>query len=459
MSATIIIFGIVLAYMAVNVIIGIQGRKHAGTMDDFLTAGRSSSLLMVTASAAGGHIGSGLVIGTAQNAVTMGMAGGWYAIGCGLSFVFFAILMTKFIHRHNFVTFSDYYKQRYSGKFIVILNSGVGPLALAGSIGAQVMAGKAIFEAFGMNGTVGVIFMAIVVFVYTMFAGLWGSYTTAKFQMGIIVAGLVFAIIYMGTQGGFGEVQAFYPPSSFQLFNIKPETWVMFVAPTILNTLLDQTCIQRANSAKTEKIAFWGHIFGSIPCFLLAFIMVFLGMWAGSLYPEATTGSALIVLMLNRFPTLVCALMIAAILAAIMSTCSAFYVACDALVVHDLYQGFINPNASEKQLKNLNLVLNVAITAVAILAALNFTSIIDLLSSTYTIMISGTMVALFGGLLWKRGTTKGAASAAIIGLATALLGMFNLVQLPFSSIFPLLPSGIAYIVVSLMTQPTEPKAA
>ena len=443
-------------FMAVNVIIGLRGRSHAKTTSDFLTASGQSGFWFIVSSAVGASIGAGVVIGTAQYAVSLGVAGAWYAIACGLACVVHAFCMTRFIYRNKLVSFSDYFKRRYSGNFIVLLYSGIGPFACAASMGGQLVASKAIFEAFGINPTVGLIITAAVLLVYTMFAGLWGSYATAVFQVAVIIIGVIVVGISMVMQGGIQAIHEYYPPEKFDLFNITPEMWMMFVGPMVLSVLVDQTSVQRAASAKTENTAFWGHLLSCVPLFLFGILMVYIGMWGGALHPEAG-GNAFIVLMMENMPPLVCALMICAILAAIMSTASGALVAVDALVVHDLYCGFINKNASEKQQKTLNLVVNVVVSIAAVICAIAFENVIDLLSAGYTIMLSGTLIPLVGGIIWKRGTTKGAAASAAIGMITALVTLTGLVTVPFSSVFPVVPGIIAYVVVSLCTKhsPTE----
>lgn len=169
-------------FMAINVIIGLRGRKHASTTKDFLTASGQSGIWFIIASAVGASIGSGVVIGTTQYAVKLGVAGAWYAIACGLACVVHAFVMTRFIYRNKLVSFSDYFKRRYDSNFIVLLYSGIGPFACAASMGGQLVAAKAIFQAFGINPTIGLVITAAVMLVYTMFAGLWGSYATAVFQ-------------------------------------------------------------------------------------------------------------------------------------------------------------------------------------------------------------------------------------------------------------------------------------
>lgn len=58
-----------IVFMAINVIIGLRGRKHASTTKDFLTASGQSGIWFIIASAVGASIGSGVVIGTTQYAV------------------------------------------------------------------------------------------------------------------------------------------------------------------------------------------------------------------------------------------------------------------------------------------------------------------------------------------------------------------------------------------------------
>lgn len=153
-------------FMAINVIIGLRGRKHASTTKDFLTASGQSGIWFIIASAVGASIGSGVVIGTTQYAVKLGVAGAWYAIACGLACVVHAFVMTRFIYRNKLVSFSDYFKRRYDSNFIVLLYSGIGPFACAASMGGQLVAAKAIFQAFGIDPTIGLVITAAVMLVY-----------------------------------------------------------------------------------------------------------------------------------------------------------------------------------------------------------------------------------------------------------------------------------------------------
>ena len=292
MKLSLIILSFVL-FMAVNVIIGLRGRAHASTTRDFLTASGQSGIWFIIGSAVGASIGSGVVIGTTQYAVRLGVAGAWYAIACGLAGVVYALVMSRFVYRNKLVSLSDYFKRRYSGNFIVLLYSGIGPFACAAAMGAQLVASKAIFQAFGMDPILGLVITAAVMLVYTMFAGLWGSYATSVFQVIVIIIGALLVFASMIFRGGFQTIRGYYQPEMFSLFNLTPDLWVMFVGPMLLSVLVDQTSVQRVCSARTEKIAFWGHFLSSIPLILFGMLMVYVGMWPArnSPRPEAAPSS------------------------------------------------------------------------------------------------------------------------------------------------------------------------
>ena len=60
-----------------------------------------------------------------------------------------------------------------------------------------------------------------------------------------------------------------------------------------------------------------------------------------------------------------------------------------------------------------------------------------------------------GGIFWKKATKAGALTASAVGVFFVVLYKFCGVQLPFSSVFPILPSLVAFVIVSLCTQPKD----
>ncbi|MEG1575754.1 MAG: sodium:solute symporter family protein, partial [Clostridium sp.] len=89
--------------------------------------------------------------------------------------------------------------------------------------------------------------------------------------------------------------------------------------------------------------------------------------------------------------------------------------------------------------------------------ALSASTILGLLNSVYSFLAASCFVPFVGGVLWKRGTAMGAVAASVAGIATVLISwipgmVFPLSNIIPSSIFPIIPSAIAYIIVSLCTK-------
>lgn len=439
-------------YLAVMLVIGVYGKKYAGNFSDYLTAAKQSTVIMIIGTGIGAHIGSGFVIGGAESAANNGFGGIWYGVGCGLSYLIFAATVAGLINRKGYVTLSDYFGERYKDKSTQLIYSISTTFAYLGILAAQIMAGKALFEGFGISGTVGAIVTTVVVLIYASMSGLWGAYMTSVIQTMIIIFGIVAAAVFILIKGGWGVITANLEPNMFKFVPFDGSTWIMLFLPVALANFTDQGNFQRAASAKTDRVAVTGHIIAGLMMVPLAFMPVIIGMYGAAAYPDATPASIFFTVILGEFPAILAAILVAAVLSAIMSTADMSFLAISATVVHDIYSGMINKNASEAQLKKMATVLNIIVCVAALSMALVFTNIISLLSMTYSFMVAGCMIPFLGGLLWKKGNHKGAIASAAVGIILTLLDSFGIISIPFASLVTLIPVTIVYIAVSLATQ-------
>lgn len=276
---------------------------------------------------------------------------------------------------------------------------------------------------------------------------------TSVFQVGIIIVALIAGLICILNQGAAASL-ASLPAEVWNPFNIDRVTWVAMVIPTITVSFVDQSIFQRLASAKNEKTAKVGHALGGLLLIPLTFIPVIIGMYGSVLYPDAEASSVFWLVALERMPKLLSALLVSAVLAAIMSTCDCIFLAISATAVYDVYKGMINPNASDKTCTRISIVLNIIIGTLATLFALRMTGVLNVISLAYTFTSAGCLVPFIAGVLWKKGTEKGAIWSAIIGVAFALCGSFGLITIKYD-ILSTLVALVVYIIVSLITQPKE----
>lgn len=455
MSLQVMIIVCLAIYLFAMFAIGVYGKKYATNFNDYLTAGKRSTVLMVIGTAVGAHIGSGFIIGGAESAVLDGYGGVWYALGCAASYLVVPATIAKMVQRRGYVTLSDYFKERYKTVDIRLVYSIVTSLAWLGIIAGQIMAGKAIFEGFGYNGALGAVVTTLVVLFYSTMSGLWGAYVTSIVQSAIIVLGLVGTAAYVLATGGWQVVTDTLPASQFNLFCYDAETTVMLVVPVMVSALVDQGNFQRCASSRSEKVAIWGHLGASAVLFLMAALPVVIGMYGASLYPDSPAASIFFTVVLGEFPAILGAFLVAAVLAAVMSTADMGFLCISATVVHDIYKGIIKKDASDKQLRTMSTWSNVAVCVIGLALALSGSSILELLSATYSLTVAGCLVPFLGGLFWKRGTSKGAVVSAVVGIGLYLLDMAGLVSIPFASISTVIPAAAAYVIVSVFTKPVS----
>lgn len=286
-------------------------------------------------------------------------------------------------------------------------------------------------------------------------SGQWGVMVTDVIQTGVVFTGTILAMIYMLAGDGFNLMHSVLPAESWSLFNMDAETIVMNAIPSMLYGLVSCASFQRNISAKDEKTAVRSAFWGGIILLPFVFLPVLIGMYGRAMFPDADSASIIFKVMLEAFPPVLGAVMIAALMAAVMSTVDSQLIYVTASMTNDIYLQFINKNPDQKKLNRLAHIITFAAGLLVLYIAIGTTSITKMLSYAYTFLCAGTLVMFVGGIFWKKATKAGALTASAVGVFFVVLYKFCGVQLPFSSVFPILPSLVAFVIVSLCTQPKD----
>ena len=451
---------VLVIYFAAMVFIGWMGRSKASNFEGYLSMGRTGGVLLLMGGAIGGQIGNGFVVGGAAEGATSGLAGSAYGIACALSLVLVALFLNDFIYNNGYMSMADYTRQRYHSEVpgtIYDLSTAVSSIGL---IAGQIMAGKALFEALGLPGTVGAIAIAVVVLLYSQLSGLWGAFATSVVQTGVIIVGLVATTLVLISRGAISEMSTAIQAgelasSSLDMSGLSASGFSAMMLPLLFGMVTDQPTYQRVNSAKSAKIS-------KIACYLSCIIMIplalmpaFIGSFGAYKY-NASGNSAFFDVILNELPAIVCALIIAAVLAAVMSTIDCGLITMSTVLTRDIWQVALHKNPSEKQLKKITLVINILFMGSSTILALSSGSILGLLNSVYSFLAAACFVPFVGGIVWKRADARSAMAASVVGVLTVLISWIPGVTFPLgniipSGLFPIIPSAIAFILVGLFT--------
>ena len=451
---------VLVIYFAAMVFIGWMGRSKASNFEGYLSMGRTGGVLLLMGGAIGGQIGNGFVVGGAAEGAASGLAGSAYGIACALSLILVALFLNDFIYNNGYMSMADYTRQRYHSEVPGTIYDLSTAISSIGLIAGQIMAGKALFEALGLPGTVGAIAIAVVVLLYSQLSGLWGAFATSVVQTGVIIVGLVATTIVLISRGAIGEMNTAIQAgelagSSLDMSGLSASGFAAMMLPLLFGMVTDQPTYQRINSAKSAKIS-------KIACYLSCIIMIplalmpaFIGSFGAYKY-NASGNSAFFDVILNELPAIVCALIIAAVLAAVMSTIDCGLITMSTVLTRDIWQGALHKNPSEKQLKKITLVINILFMGSSTILALSSGSILGLLNSVYSFLAAACFVPFVGGIIWKRADAKSAIAASVVGVLTVLISWIPGVTFPLgniipSGLFPIIPSAIAFVLVGLFT--------
>ena len=177
----------------------------------------------------------------------------------------------------------------------------------------------------------------------------------------------------------------------------------------------------------------------------------------------------------NLLPIGVGGLVLAAAVAAMMSTASGALIAAATVARADVlpfvagwFGKTINTDDSDNPEHDVkaNRMWVLGLGIVAILIAIITKDVVAALTIAYDILVGGLLVAILGGLIWKRGTGIAAAASMAVGSVVTLGTMIVLeinAKEPLEGVFAnepiyygLLASAVVYVAVSLLTKPTDP---
>jgi Na+/proline symporter len=333
---------------------------------------------------------------------------------------------------------------------------------------------------------------------YTALGGLSAVIVTDVAQAVVLLVGAVcMTAIALSETGGLDSLRG-SPPA-----DVTAEAWQRFFhlyrppdhahLPTLGIALgqsvaglwyfcLDQAIVQRVLAARSIDDARGATLLCGFLKTLPIFIMVLPGVAARKLYGAELAGDtnqALPLMMARLLPPGMLGLMLAATVAACMSSLDSVFTAAASLICLDLYRPYVRPHATEREFV---LVGRLSCAALAVLTLL-WMPVIDLLSDQIFVYVQSisnylappVVAVYFGGVLWKRATVQGATAAFVVGYllgAGRMLGEILLktggatagppsvaVQICFQTnylyigFFIFVASTSALVLVSLLTPP------
>ncbi|MFE5894320.1 sodium:solute symporter [Streptomyces sp. NPDC056462] len=453
-------YAVIVVYLAGMLAMGWWGMRRAKSKSEFLVAGRRLGPTMYSGTMAAIVLGGASTIGGVGLGYQYGLSGAWMVFTIGLGLLALSVFFSARIARLKVYTVSEMLDLRYGGRAGVISGLVMWAYTLMLAV-TSTIAYATIFDVlFDMNRTVAIILGGSIVVAYSTLGGMWSITLTDMVQFVVKTVGVLLLLLPIAVvkAGGFSEMKAQLPTEYFDPLGIGGETIFTYVLIYTFGMLIGQDIWQRVFTARSDKTAKWGGTVAGTYCLAYALAGAVIGTAAKVLYPKlGSPDDAFATIVKDELPVGVRGLVLAAALAAVMSTSSGALIACATVANNDIWsrlRGRITTGERDEVQGNRVFILIMGLAVIGTAIALN--NVVEALTVAYNLLVGGLLVPILGGLLWKRGTAQGAlASVAVGGLAViALMATYGILANE-PVYYGLLSSLAVYIAVSLMTRPTD----
>lgn len=455
-------------------------RERQKTSVDYFLAGRHLGFFVVGAAIFSSNIGSEHLVGLAGTGATDGVAMAHYELHAWCLLVL-GWIMIPFYLRSKVITTPEFLEHRFSPSSRTLL-SGISLVAyVLTKIAVGIYAGGVVFTVllpdinyFGLDSFwIGSILVIVFSGVYTIVGGMKAvAYTAALQSIVLIIGSVLVTVLGLKTLGGWGVLRDVVDPEMFNLWKpLVPDgyegTWapvresgrmawyfnsnypwigMLFCAPIIglWYWTTDQYIVQRAISAKNETEARRGSIAAGFFKLLPVFIFILPGIICFAIAQEnivpeirehlfdangelsrENAQAAFPLLVAHVLPVGVRGIVVAGLLAALMSSLAGVFNASSALFTMDFYSR-LRPNVTQRRLVWIGRVA----TTVMVLIGLLWIPVIqggrglyDYLQGVQAYLAPPIFVVFFLGVFWKRLNASGCMAALIVGF---LMGIIRL---------------------------------
>ena len=493
---------ILIAYLASTLVLGLWLARRNRGEDDYFVAGRRLSGWLAGASMAATTFSIDTPLYVAGIVGTRGLAANWEWWGFGLAHVAMAVVFAPLWRRSGVLTDAAFTELRYGGAaaawlrgikaFLLALpvnciGIGYAFLAMRKVVGALgIVSDQPIPAVGGLSDTLLLlIIVAALVLAYTVAGGLWAVVITDFIQLILALLGaaaVAWAAVHAA--GGMGplleQLEALGRP---ELLSIVPWRWddsgfnwiggAGISVSTFLAYLTVQwwsfrrsdgggEFIQRMLATRNEQEArLAGWVFLVVNYLVRSWLWVLVALAAVVLLPDqADWELSYPALAVQFLPPVVLGLVVVSLVAAFMSTVSTSVNWGASYLTHDLYQRFLRPDASPRELLLVGQLMSVILLVLGVITAL----ISDSIGTVFRLVIAiGTGPGVVLVLRWFWWRINAAAELAamlcgfVVGLVTSVVPLLQIADYGQRLMVTTGLTALVWLTVMLLTPPESPE--
>lgn len=445
-------YSIITLYLIFVVGVGWLVKKQIKSSNDYLMSSHSIPLWITSLAFISANLGAQEVIGMAASGAKYGiMTSHFYWVGAIPAMVFMGVMMMPFYYGSKARTVPEYLKLRFDEKTRAVNAISFGIMTVFSS-GISMYALARLLEAIlGWNFDMSVLLSAGIVMVYILLGGLTSAVYNEVLQFFLIVFGIA-PVVFVGLHeiGGWDGLVAKLPAtmtSSWKYMGNAADNPMgvdsfglvmgLGMAMSFGYWCTDFLVVQRAMISRNMSDSMKTPILAAIPKMFMPFIVIFPGLIAVAL-PYFTQSYALPVgadggpdynmalpsLIAHYYPEGLLGVGLTALLASFMSGMAGNVTAFNAIWTFDIYQAYINKNASDTHylyVGKVTTVVGIVVSIGVAYLAQSFNNINDFLQIVFSFFNGPIFATFFMGMFWKRATGHGAFAGLLGGTLTAAL--------------------------------------
>ena len=446
--------------MLVLAAVGFKGRSKVATQEDFSVAGRKLNTFVLFGTLLVTWIGTGSIFGNAEKTYRVGIAAIILPLASVLGIAVLYLLAGR-VRGLKQITVQDLLEKRYNATTRVF---GVLALVIAYTtiVSYQYRAAAVVLNLAlpQIPSEIAVLLSTFFIVIYTATAGMVSIAYIGVVQGVTMICGISVALPMFWTRaGGLQGMQRVLAAPHFEIFGpISFLEAVGLLLPAFLLVLGDANMYQRFFSARSEGVARKAVLWtlagvGFMECMIIVTAWV-----ASALEPNLEVhGRVIAYAARDHLPPLLGAFILTGIMAIVLSTASSYLLAPATCLVRDVYQRFLNPEASERSLVYLLRWAVLVLGAAAYYLSTLSDEFLSVALLAYTIYGASITPALLAAFFWKRATATGAASSIALGTAVTLAWKAYGNVMVDAVVPAIFASVVSLLVVSLLTAPPARK--
>jgi len=466
MNESLIYAFIIIAYLVLLILIGLITGRRTKSVEDFYIGGRRIGPWVTALSFVAAYFSSVVIVGGGGFGYMFGMATLWIGainvlLGCTVCWIVLGPRIRKFTQRLDTMTIPGFFGVRYQSNFALLFSAMVIVLFMI-LYNVSILKGMGhIFEVLmNIPYVYGILLAGVIILFYVAIGGYLAVVWTGFVQAWVMGIGLILLTIFsLRTIGGITAANHALDLIDPGLIS-TPGLWgwpglVSFALIVSFGVWGMPQLVVRFYSLKNIKVFKIGTVVATVGT-CMALLPYFNGAIARILFPHLQNPDlAIPTLAKHVLPPFGSAVVLAAVIAAGMSTFSSVLIILSSAMIQDIVKKALTMNLTQDKSLTYGKISSVAVGVISLVIAFKPPALVLTLTAfAWAVIASTTVWPILCGIYWKRATQWGCALSMVGGCITALFWMAIGKPFGIHGFIPGIIVGLVLMIVgSLLTAP------